>query len=140
MNIKEVINNKPKQSLSNDILMRSIKIIDIGYITVLYIAFSLFCAKITDKVMGKFDEKKELKKSKFRLTIELIIAVWLYGVLIYVVRNIVEIIPFPLDNFHGFSHKKVKELNSAMVFTFTFVLFSSYLKHKLSFYYNIISV
>jgi len=129
-----------KQSLSNDILMRSIKIVDIGYISILYIIVSLICAIITDKVMGEFDEKVEAKKPMWQLTLEFILTVWLYGVLIYVVRNLIELVPFPLDNYHGFSHKKVKELSSAMVFSFTFLLFSKYLKAKLDFYYKFIKL
>ena len=127
--------NKP-QPLTQDLLMRGIKIIDIGYITVIYMAFSFFFALLTDKIMGKFDEKKEALKPTWQLTIELIISVWLYGVLIYVVRNLVELIPFPLDGYQGFEHSRVKELGSAMVFTFTYLLFSNYLKNKLSYYYN----
>jgi len=129
-----------KQSLSNDILMRSIKVVDIGYVTVLYIIISLICAIITDKVMGEFDEKVEAKKPIWRLTLEFILAVWLYGVLGYIVRNLIPLVPFPLDNYHGFSHQKVKELSSAMVFSFTFVLFSKYLKAKLDFYYKFIKI
>jgi len=131
---KKIISKKT-QTISNDILMRSIKIIDIGYITVLYITISLLCATITDKVMGKFDEKYESTKSLWQLTLEFVLVVWFYGVLIYVVRNVIELVPFPLNNYHGFSHKKVKELSSAMVFTFTFVLFSNYLKNKLELYF-----
>ena len=128
------------QSLSNDILMRSIKIVDIGYISVLYIVMSLACAMTVDKVMGEFDENIEAKKSVWRLTLEFIITIWLYGVLIYVVRNLIELVPFPLDGYHGFSHKNVKELTSAMVFTFTFVLFSKHLKAKLDFYYKFLKL
>lgn len=127
--------NKP-QSLSQDILMRGIKIIDIGYITVIYIAFSFLFALLTDKIMRKFNEKKETLKPTWQVTIEVIISVWLYGVLIYIVRNLVEQIPFPLDGYQGFEHHKVKELGTAMVFTFTYLLFSDYLKSKLSYYYN----
>ena len=128
------------QSLTDDILIRSIKIVDIGYITVLYIIMSLICAIITDKVMGEFDEKKEAQKPVWRLTLEFILTIWLYGVLIYVVRNVIELVPFPFDGYLGFSHKKVKELNSAMVFTFTFVLFSKHLKAKLDFYYKFLKL
>ena len=128
------------QSLTDDILIRSIKILDIVYITVLYIVMSLICAIITDKVMGEFDEKKEAQKPVWSLTLEFILTIWLYGVLIYVVRNLIELVPFPLDGYQGFSHKKVKELNSAMVFTFTFVLFSKYLKAKLDFYYKFLKL
>ena len=133
------ITNKP-QTLSNDILMRSIKIIDIGYISVLYIAFSVMCATVLDKIMGDFDEQYESTKPLWQLTAEFFLIIWFYGVLIYVVRNLVELIPFPLDKYHGFEHKRVKELSSAMVFTFTFVLFSSYLKKKLDFYYKFIKI
>lgn len=126
------------QTFANDLLMRGIKIIDIGYITVLYIMFSIGIAYITDKVMGKFDEKKQRNKSKVRLTIELICEMWIYGVFIYIVRNLVGLIPFPLDGYQGFEHSKVKELTAVnpSVFTFTYILFSDYLKNKLAFFYN----
>ena len=128
------------QTLSNDILMRSIKIFDMGYITILYVTLSLLCAISVDKIFGEFDEKIEVEKPLWRLTLEFILTIWLYGVLIYVVRNLIELVPFPLDGYHGFSHKRVKELNSAMVFTFTFVLFSKYLKAKLDFYYKFLKL
>lgn len=127
--------SKP-QTFANDILMRSIKIIDIGYITIIYMIFSFFFALVTDEVMGKFDEKKESEKSIIQLTIEAIIIVWFYGVLIYIVRNLVQIVPFPLHGFQGFDHYRVKELGSGMVFTFTYVLFNSFLKNKLLYYYT----
>ena len=124
------------QTLGENILMRSIKIVDIGYISVLYIAFSLLFASLTDKIMGTFDHVAEKKKSTMQLTLELILTVWVYGVLVYIVRNLVELVPFPLNGYHGFEHKRVKELGSATVFTFTYVLFSSYIKNKIMFYYN----
>lgn len=126
----------PNQTLANDILMRSIKIVDIGYITVIYIAFSIVIATIVDTWMGSFDPKKEEKKEFWQQTVEIILCMWLYGVLIYIVRNIVELIPFPLDGYQGFDHLRVKELKSAMVFTFTFVLFCDYIKQKMLYYYK----
>lgn len=124
------------QIIENDILMRSIKILDIGYITVIYMILSILCAVYTDKFMGKFDPEKEGMKSFWQLTMEFILVMWLYGVLIYTVRNFVEWVPFPLDGYRGFDHRKVKELGSAVVFTFTYVLFSDYIKGKVLFYYQ----
>jgi len=125
-----------RKAIKHNLLMRSIKILDIGYITVIYIFVSLLCARITDKILGKFDPEKEKNKSKLRLTIDIIVAMWSYGVLIYIVRNLVEQIPFPLDGYDGFEHKRVKELGSASVFTFTFMLFCQYIKDLLSYYYS----
>ena len=127
-----------KQTLGNDLLMRGIKLLDIGYINVLYVFIALMFAKLTDTIMGQFDSAMESKKSKFRLTIELILALWMYGIIIYIARNVVGIMPFPLDGYEGFEHRRVKELGSATAFTFTYVLFSDYIKTKISFYYNTI--
>jgi hypothetical protein len=124
------------QTFSNDLLMMGIKILDIGYITVLYIMFSIGFAYVTDKVMGKFDEKKQRNKSDVRLTVELICEMWVYGVFIYIVRNLVGLIPFPLDGYNGFEHRRVKELTNTSVFTFTYIFFSDYLKTKLTYFYN----
>ena len=78
-------------------------------------------------------------KSAWQIICEMILAIWFYGVLIYVVRNLVELIPFPLNGYQGFDHKRVKELGSATVFTFTFLIFCEYFKNKVIFFYKTIS-
>ena len=127
---------KPTQSLGQDILMRSIKMLDIGYLTVIYVFFAIICAKITDMLYGEFDEKKEEQKSLVVLFIELIISLWLYGVLIYVIRNIVPLIPFPLNGFQGFDHLRVKEVYNASIFTFVFLLYCNILMYKIKYFYE----
>jgi hypothetical protein len=42
-------------------IIRSIKILDIGFITAIYFSFGLFLAKACDDVAGEFDEEKETK-------------------------------------------------------------------------------
>jgi hypothetical protein len=128
-----------KQTTENDLLMRSIKILDIGYITVIYVFIAIAAAYATDKLMGEFDAENEAKKSTTRLTLELVGVIWMYGVLIYIVRNLAELIPFPLDGYEGFEHKRVKELKSATVFTFTYIVFSDHIKQKMAFYYSKLS-
>jgi hypothetical protein len=124
------------QTFSNDVLMRSIKILDIGYITVLYFGIAISLSVMTDKIMGKFDPVEASKKTKLMLLLEVILHLWCYGVMNYIVKNIVELVPFPLDGYQGFQHKRVKELGSGWVFGFVYIMFSSYLKDKISFIYN----
>ena len=125
-----------KQTLQHDVLMRSIKVLDIGYITILYISMAVFVSKMVDKLLGEFDVQKEMHKSKLRVTVELFLAFWAYGVLIYVVRNLVQLVPFPLNGYQGFDHFRVKELSSAAVFTVSFMMFNNYLRSMVGFYYN----
>jgi hypothetical protein len=125
-----------KQTLQQDVLMRSIKMVDIGFLNFIYVGLAVLCAKIVDRVIGKFDETVENKKSFTRVSLEMFVALWLYGVLIYAVRNVVPLIPFPLHGFHGFDHFRVKELGVPTVFSFTFLIFSDYLRNKLLYYYK----
>jgi hypothetical protein len=126
----------PPQTLANNILMRSIKILDIGYITVIYFIIAICLAILTDKIMGKFDEEKAKKTPRWKLLLEVLLHLWIYGVMTYVVRNLVELVPFPLDGYQGFMHKHVKEIGSAWTFGFVYLMFSAYLRDKLTFLYN----
>jgi hypothetical protein len=126
----------PKQTLEHDILMRSIKILDIGFINVIYIFLALFMSKVVDSVLGEFDEEKEKEKPLWYRIVELCIGFWMFGVLIYIIRNVVERIPFPLNGYQGFDHLRVKELGSAGVFSLSFFMFNSFLKSKVIYNYK----
>lgn len=109
-----------------EFVVRGIKILDIGYITAVYFALGLVCATIVDNYLGKFDEKKEKQKTLLRSTIELLLHLWVTGVIIYIVRNIIPLIPFPLEGIYGFEHRRVKEVSSAAMFAVAFLLFQKY--------------
>jgi hypothetical protein len=48
-----------------------------------------------------------------------------------VVRNVIPLIPFPLDGIFGFDHMMVKELTNAIAFTITFIYFQKYYQAKI---------
>lgn len=125
-----------KQTLSNDLLMRSIKIVDIGYIFTLYYGFGVLFAMIVDRILGPFDEKKYNKLSTTQITIEILLIMWMVGVIAYIVRNIVELIPFPLDGYHGFKHKKVKEIKRTWAFGIIFISCATNLQSRIKYVYN----
>jgi len=135
----ERLHSTPNQSLGHDVLMRSIKIVDIGYLTVIYVAFAIVCAKLTDRIFGKFDPSKESHKTMVHLSLELVIALWMYGVLIYLIRNIVPLFPFPLNGVGGFDHLKVKEVTNPTIFVFVFLAYSDHLRNKIKYYYERLS-
>jgi hypothetical protein len=112
-------------------IIRSIKILDIGFITAIYFSLGLFLAKACDDVAGEFDEEKENQKPLWKIIIELIFYFWFIGIVIYVVRNVIPLIPFPLDGMFGFDHMMVKEVTNAMAFTITFIYFQKYYQAKI---------
>lgn len=128
------------KALIKEVEIRHLKILDIGYITVIYFFLGIGLAKLFDKLYGKFDPKQEEKKSFLRQTLELIGMMWLSGVVIYIIRNLVEFIPSPFNGIAGFDHLRVKELKNATVFAFIFLFFQSYFKEKLQHYYNRLAV
>lgn len=114
-----------------EVIIRGIKILDIGFITAIYFSLWLFLAKSCDDVVGEFDEQKENQKPIWKIIIELIFYFWFIGIVIYVVRNVIPLIPFPLDGIFGFDHMMVKELTNAIAFTITFIYFQKYYQAKI---------
>jgi hypothetical protein len=124
--------------LDKDLSIRSIKLLDIGYITVIYFIIGIAMVKLCDIFFGKYDEEREKKKSSLRRGLECIAIMWLFGIVIYLVRNITELIPSPFDGIRGFDHMRVKELKDATIFTFVFLHFQEFFSEKFKSYYQLI--
>lgn len=120
----------------NELGFRLVKIADIGYITILYAISALVLAKAFDIVGKRIDTEPDEEKGSLRLFIEIVIYLWVAGILIYGIRNIMEIIPSPLEGVFGLEHLRVKELGNAGVFVFIFFYFEESLKKKLTVLYN----
>lgn len=125
-----------EKNVKNELIIRSIKIIDIGFLTVFYFLIAFFSSVYIDKKLGQFDTRKADKKNIFILFLEIIVHIWLIGVFTYFVRNIIELVPYPLNGIDGYDHSKVKELGGGVVFTFVFFLFQTNLRDKLLYIYK----
>jgi len=126
-----------EQTLAQDMIVRSIKIIYIGYVTVIYFVISFHLSIFFDKVIfGKFDPEKYDKKNTIIILLELILHLFFILVLTYILRNLVELIPFPLNNLNGFQIQKVKELTSGAIFFVIFIWNQHYFMEKLKYLYN----
>lgn len=131
-----------KENLGQELKLRTIKIIDIGYISILNFIFAIIGAKLFDKgyekMIGIFDIEKEKEKTQLRLFLEICIHFILIGIFIYIARNVIEVIPFPLNGISGFNHKQVKELNVPIntVMAFVFLFFQDILRNKIGLFYH----
>lgn len=121
----------------DQLIFRTIKLLDIGYIAAIYFVVAMGVLWIFDKLFGKYDKKKDESKSKFRIGAEIFGMIWLVGIVVYAVRNIIgDYIPSPFEGIGGFEHKRVKELTNAGVFTFIFMYYFKYLKEKMEALYD----
>jgi hypothetical protein len=112
-----------KMPLLQDFLIRTNKMIDIGYITTIYFILGAIVANMITKYQNEFNNKEEDKRTVIKSSLSLILLIWINGVLIYFARNLVELIPYPFDSYFGFHHKKVKELGAATAFTFVLLYY-----------------
>ena len=122
--------------VKSELGFRLTKIADIGYITILYAIAALILAKVFDKVSKVLDVEDDSKKSSPRLFFEIILYLWAAGIVIYGVRNLMELVPSPFDGVYGLEHLRVKELGNAGVFIFIFFYFEESLKKKMTVLYN----
>jgi hypothetical protein len=131
-----------KETLKKELKIRSIKMVDLGFISVLYFILGIISAKIFDKgynlILGKYDEEKEKKKSQLQLFIEICIHFTFIGIFVYIIRNLAEKVPFPLNGVAGFNHMRMKELTGTtnLVFGFVFMFYQANLRNKVSIFYN----
>lgn len=110
-----------------------IKILDIGYITVLYFTLAYFVAIFVNKIAGKFDEKHANQKSTWLLFIEAMIHMYVMGILIYLLRYVVVQIPSPFHGVKGLDHYALPELKSSFVLSFILLFYQSNLRMKLEY-------
>ena len=118
-----------------EVVIRSIKILDIGFITAIYLTLGIVLSKLCDRVLGELDEEKENQKPRWQVFIELFFYTWFIGIVVYVVRNVVQMIPFPFHGVYGYDHFRVKELINAAIFFFTFIHFQEYYQKKIKLLY-----
>lgn len=108
-----------------------VKLFDIGLVTMYYFAFGIIISVLIDKSLGKFNEEDYKTVSSFRLFLEIVGHLFALGVLSYILRNLIERIPFPFEGIGGFQHLQLKEIQGGIVLSFVLLFFQSNLTDKI---------
>uniref|UniRef100_A0A6C0IJU7 Uncharacterized protein n=1 Tax=viral metagenome TaxID=1070528 RepID=A0A6C0IJU7_9ZZZZ len=119
---------------------RLIKILDIGYVTIIYFLLAIIIAVLLNKIYGEYNEKDEKKKSTFRKSLDVVGMIWINGIIMYIVRNLVPLIPSPFNNIYGFKHARLKELESAYVFDFVLIYTQTNLVKRMGVFFDTVKM
>jgi hypothetical protein len=114
----------------------AVKLLDIGLITVYFFVLGTLAAKGFDLLFGELDHEKYRNRPLWLLFIEIILHLFLLGVVAYALRNTVGLIPYPLDGVAGYNHFRLKELEGGEVMALVLVLFQKNLRTKLLYFVN----
>ena len=117
-----------------DLTMRSIKIVDIGFITMINFTLGVAIGAFIDNTLGDFDEKKQDEKHILQIFGELLLHLYILGIIAYIVRNLTELIPFPLDGYKGYDHNRLGEMKLGVAFTFALFFYQVHLREKLNYF------
>ena len=121
--------NKPKQTLKEDLIIRSIKILYFAFIIPIYTLGALICSIFLDNYVYKYikivDKPNIQDESDIQLFTNIVILLFTNIIVAYILRNLLQKIPFPLDNFHGFKHMKVTEVKSGSIIMMILFIFSN---------------
>jgi magnesium-transporting ATPase (P-type) len=117
-------------------LFVAVKLLDIGLVTIYFFVLGLAAAKIFDNMLGVFEEENYDNIPTWRIFLEIILQLFFIGVIAYVLRNLVKLIPFPLDGVAGFEHIRLKELDGGEVMALVLILFQRSLIDKVLYFVN----
>jgi len=113
-----------------------VKLLGISFVTTLYFSLGFLAAKGLDLFFNHFDKNAESKKPLWQVFLEIIVRLCGLGILIYIARNLIERIPFPLNGVAGFDYLRLKELHSEFIFTIPLFIFHENFISKLKSMYD----
>lgn len=114
----------------------ALKFLDIFLLSGYYFIAGFFIASMIDFIIGRFSSTDDEHKPTWRLFLEAIWYTFVLLVVFYIVRNIIERIPFPFDGLYGFQHSRVKERTGDVIFVFILFYYQEYYVNKLKYLHS----
>ena len=122
--------------MKHPVLYQLVKMADIGFITILYASIGLFLAKVLEIFDGPLEKEIEEKKYTAQILLEFLTLMFLIGILTFLVRTLVNIIPSPFEGKYGLDHHTIKEIGNVSIFIFVFLSFQDHLNEKMRFLFE----
>jgi hypothetical protein len=108
-----------------------IKFIAIAYVSVLHVIVAITLSRIIDKIIPEIEVDETTKlEPRLRCVTLLFINILVAGIAAYLIRNVVEKIPFPLDGKYGYKHSMLKETKGIVVSGYLLMYYQTKLKQR----------
>ena len=122
-----------------------VKIVGIGYYSIIYLIFGFLMSLLLNYFMPALDnndKQDERKTSKIIIIIlEILLNFALIGISFYFVRKLVKkYIPFPLDTQFGFDKNKLREIQGPIIVATIYMSFQTKLVEKLNYIKKLIGI
>jgi hypothetical protein len=108
-----------------------IQVIDLFYMTILQVLSAVGVTILIDDYIVQEDHEKDNKKSTSRLLVEACLYSGMLWVTIHFVGKLIRMIPFPLDGWYGFNHKKQEEYHFLSIIPPFAIIFCDSIHYKL---------
>ncbi len=106
------------------------KMTDLALVTFYYLALGILFSIVLQMVTKFHDAYTPGPKSTPRLFLEVVANIFFVAATFWVIRNVVERIPFPLDGFGGYKHSKLSTTTTSAIAALTLILFQTTLHDK----------
>ena len=140
-------------NLNHEISMRGMKMLDIGYIFVIGSIVGIIFVKMFSNFMyfdntdieGNKKKYPNNRSGKLRLVGEITLEVAMYGIVLYIMRQFIQAVPWPFDGwkglnppsgFKGYDHYKNSESKNPWSLGFFFFIYQNSLKNKIDYLFN----
>lgn len=120
-------------NIKKEIIVRSIKIFAITYfLTLAFITCFIFGKYIDDFFVYLYGTDYK-SKNIIILYLEALSQIIGIAIASYILRNIIQMIPFPFEGIYGFEYLRVKEVTAPITFTLFLFIFQYKYQAKLSY-------
>lgn len=103
----------------------AIKIIAIVYSSILYFLGGTLLSVMLDKIVPDTEPNN---KSSLKLFFEIAGIISLIAIGYYIIRNMIQYIPFPLDKQYGFTYSLLKEASGGVIISYILFTYQDKLK------------
>ena len=131
--LKNIKNFISKMIDEINIKFRLVKSLDIAYVTLLFFIFSFYFASLTDHLFFKLFGSSNNPKNYIVLLLEISLQIAVgVGVLSYIIRNIVQLFPYPFNGYYKYDRSRMNELIKGSLISTFLILFQTNLQAKIT--------